>query len=139
MEKIESQEVAVKEKGLDILEQLLKPEIQDSLTQLIEQLPKLVELTTNLTKTYDLIKVITTDEVLKNDTISAVNEILSPVVSNAKVVMQNMIEAKDRMEENEEIIGVFGLMKMLKDPQVQNLLRFIDAFLQVSAEKKNEK
>ena len=46
------------------------------------------------------------------------------------------IEAKDRASESHEVIGLFGLVKMLKDPQVQNVFRFVNAFLQVNAERK---
>lgn len=38
----------------DLLDQLLKPEVQESLTTLVEQLPKLTEVVNLLTKTYDL-------------------------------------------------------------------------------------
>lgn len=38
----------------DLLDQLLKPEVQESLTTLVEQLPKLTEGVNLLTKTYDL-------------------------------------------------------------------------------------
>ncbi|MBW4840419.1 MAG: DUF1641 domain-containing protein, partial [Paenibacillaceae bacterium] len=37
--------------------------------------------------------------------------------------------------DSQEVIGVFGLMKMLKDPQTQKLLRFVNAYLQVSGER----
>lgn len=134
--KTESQQIAVSQK-LEILDELLKPEVQESLTNLIEQLPKLVEFTTLLTKTYDFVKVLATDEVLKDDTVTAVNEIVSPVISKTKLIAQNIIEAKERAEESEETIGIFGLLKILKDPQVQSLLRFIDSYVQVSAEKNN--
>ena len=60
----------------------------------------------------------------------------APVVGTAKSIAQTAIEAKDRAEESNETVGVFGLLKMLKDPQVQGVLRFANAFLQVSAERK---
>ena len=39
---------------LDLLDQLLKPEVQESVTYLVEQLPKLTEIVDFLTKAYDL-------------------------------------------------------------------------------------
>ena len=41
-------------KNADILNQLTKPEVQEALTALVENLPKLAEMTTLLTKVYDL-------------------------------------------------------------------------------------
>lgn len=40
----------------DLLDQLLKPEVQQSLTVLVEQLPKLTELITVLTKNLEVVK-----------------------------------------------------------------------------------
>lgn len=50
-----------------------------------------------------------------------------------------VIEAKDRANESSETISVFGMMKMIKDPQVQKLLRFMNAYLQVSGERSQQK
>ena len=60
---------------IELLDQLLKPEVQESLTALIEQLPKLTEVVNALTNTYDLTKSLATDEVLKSDTVGAINGI----------------------------------------------------------------
>ncbi|MBM7645445.1 uncharacterized protein YjgD (DUF1641 family) [Scopulibacillus daqui] len=126
-------------KQLDVLDQLLKPEVQESLTVLVEQLPKLTELVNILTKTYDLAQSLTTDEVLKNDTVGAIKEIADPVKDSVKNIAATAIEAKDRAEVSNEVIGLFGLIKMIKDPQVQKLFRFINAYLQISAARENNK
>jgi uncharacterized protein YjgD (DUF1641 family) len=120
---------------LDVLDQLLKPEIQDSLTTLVEQLPRLTEIVNLLTKTYDFAQAVATDEVLKNDTVGAIKEIAEPITDTVKHFAATAIEAKDRAEGSNEVIGLFGILKMLKDPQAQKLFRFINAFLQVSAER----
>jgi len=119
----------------DLLEQLLKPEVQASLTTLVEQLPTLTELVSTLTKSYEFTKTLATDEVLKNDIVSATTEIVGPVIGCAKTVAANVIEAKDRAEASQEVVSIFGLMKMLKDPQAQKMFRFINAYLQVSNER----
>jgi uncharacterized protein YjgD (DUF1641 family) len=124
---------------LDVLDQLLKPEVQQSLTVLIEQLPKLTELVSILTKSYDFAQSVATDEVLKSDTVGAIQEIMDPVTHTVKNIAATAIEAKDRAEESNEVIGLFGLLKMLKDPQVQKLFRFVNAYLQVSKEQNIEK
>lgn len=121
---------------LDVLEQLLKPEVQESLTALIDQLPKLTEMVEGLTKAYDFAQSVATDDVLKNDTVGAIKEIAVPVTENVKKIAATAIEAKDQAETSNETIGLFGLLKMIKDPQAQKLFRFMNAYLQISNEKK---
>lgn len=130
-----SEQLAVSQEKLDVLDQLLKPEVQESLTTLVEQLPKLTELVNILTKSYDFAQSVATDEVLKNDTVGAITEIAEPVVGSVKNLAATAIEAKDRADLNNEAIGLFGILRMLKDPQAQKLFRFANAFLQISAER----
>ncbi|MDA2242441.1 DUF1641 domain-containing protein, partial [Bacillus cereus group sp. Bc222] len=123
---------------LDVLDQLLKPEVQESLTTLVEQLPKLTELVNILTKSYDFAQTVATDEVLKSDTVGAITELVEPVKDTVKRMAATAIEAKDRAEESNEVIGLFGLLKLLKDPQAQKMFRFVNAYLQISAERNNK-
>lgn len=120
----------------DLLDQLLKPEVQESLTILVEQLPKLAEVVNLLTKTYDVAQLVMSDDVLKNDTVISIKEIAEPVVGSVKTLAATAIEAKDRVNATNETIGIFGILKLLKDPEAQKLLRFVNAFLQVKAERK---
>jgi len=122
----------------DLLDQLLKPEVQESLTTLVNHLPKLTELVNVLTKSYDFAQSVATDKTLKSDTVGAIQEMASPVIKSAKNVAANVIEAKDRAEESHEVIGLFGMLKLLKDPQAQKMFRFVNAYLQVSAERAKE-
>ncbi|MEC0130732.1 MULTISPECIES: helical membrane plugin domain-containing protein [Paenibacillus] len=135
----ESPKVAVSKEQMDVLEQLLKPEVQESLTVLVEQLPKLTELVGMLTKSYDFVQTVAADDVLKSDTVSAIKELAEPVVHSAKNMAATVIEAKDRANESNEVIGLFGLMKLLKDPQAQKLFRFVNAYLQVAGERSKQK
>lgn len=130
---------AVSQEKLDVLDQLLKPEVQESITALVNELPKLTEMMTTLTNIYDLAQSLSTDAVLKNDIVGAVGEIATPVVNSAKGLAATAIEAKDRAAESTETIGLFGIIRLLKEPQVQQLFRFANAFLQVNEEHKNLK
>lgn len=134
-----SETLAASQEQLDVLDQLLKPEVQESLTTLVEQLPKLTELVNILTKSYDFAQSVATDEVLKSDTVGAITEIVEPVKDSVKGLAATAIEAKDRADANHEVIGLFGILKMLKDPQAQKLFRFANAFLQITAEKNSQK
>lgn len=123
----------------DILDQLLKPEVQDSLTTLVEKLPQLTELVDLMTKSYDVAKAVATDETLKNDTSEFMKEIAGPVTSSAKNMAATIIEAKDLASKNTETIGLFGLMKMIKDPEAQRIFRFLSAYLEISGQRNHTK
>ncbi|MCY7769488.1 DUF1641 domain-containing protein [Bacillus haynesii] len=130
---------SVSQSQRDLIDQLLKPEVQESLTTLVDQLPKLTELVNILTKSYDFAQSVATDEVLKNDTVGAITEILEPVKDTTKEIAATAIEAKDRADESNEVIGLFGLLKMLKDPQAQKLFRFVQSYLQIMSEREKQK
>jgi uncharacterized protein YjgD (DUF1641 family) len=136
--KEESVHVSNRQEQLKVLDQLLKPEVQEYLTVLIEQLPKLTELVSILAKSYDFAQSVATDETLKNDTVGAIQEFATPVIHTVKNIVATAIEAKDRAEESKDVIGIFGLLKLLKDPQAQKLLRFVNAYLQISEDRANK-
>lgn len=123
----------------DLLDQLLKPEVQESLTTLVEQLPQITQLVGALTKSLDFVQTVASDEVLKSDTAGAIKELAEPVVDSVKTMAATVIEAKDRANESSENITLFGMMRMIKDPQVQKMLRFMNAYLQVSGERNPQK
>lgn len=137
-----SEELMTKQKSAtqtqDLIDQLLKPEVQESLNILVEQLPKLAEVVTLLTKSYDFATQVTKDEVLKSDTVNAVKEVAEPAIDCVKNIAATAIEAKDRADSSDEVIGLFGLLKLLKDPEAQKIFRFATAFLELSAERKNQ-
>jgi len=118
-----------------LLEKLANPQVQESLNTLVDQLPQLTELVNTLTKSYTFTKQLATDEVFKSDIVHATTEIVGPVIEGAREIALNAVEAKDRAEKSDETIGIFGLMKMMKDPQAQKLFRFINAYLQVANER----
>jgi uncharacterized protein YjgD (DUF1641 family) len=134
---LETQTLSTKQ-GQDILDQLLKPEVQQSLTTLVEELPKLTEMVSVLTKYYDIAQSLATDEILKNDTASAIKEFAEPVKKTAKNVAATAMEAKDRAEGSHEVIGLFGMLRLLKDPQVQKVLRFAQSYLEVVSEREGQ-
>ncbi|MFI2858641.1 DUF1641 domain-containing protein [Paenibacillus sp. JSM ZJ436] len=124
----------------DVFDQLLKPEIQESLTVLVEQLPKLAEMLTFMTKAYDFGKSVATDPVLAEDTMASLSGFTKPVTDAMKNTASAAIEAGDRvrLQGDSNSISVFGLMKMLKDPQVQKGLRFAQAYLDVLNEREGQ-
>lgn len=121
------------EEQIDLLE---KPDVQQSLTMLVENLPKLTEMVNALTKTYDVAQSVLTDRLLIDDFITGIQAFIKPVEGKVKEYAAAAIEANDRADDKTEAtIGLFDLIKMLKDPQVQKMLRFGQAYLNILAEK----
>lgn len=126
--------------SIDVLDQLMKPEVQQSLTILVENLPKLAELVTILTKTYDVVQNVVTDQVLIDDIKGGMEEFVKPISDSAKGIASAAIEANDRVQTAQtSSIGLFGILRMLKDPQVQKMLQVSQAFLDVMAERREQK
>ncbi|WP_337100704.1 DUF1641 domain-containing protein [Paenibacillus sp. YIM B09110] len=133
-----SASLAEEKKSLDVLDQLMQPEVQTSLTVLVDNLPKLAEMVTAMTTAYDFAKGIATDKVLINDFAQGIGEFVKPVQEKAKGIAQAAIEAGERSQvDTSSTVGLFAMLKMLKDPEVQKTLRFAQAFLNVLAERKN--
>lgn len=138
-EAIETQDAAAQRNSQDLLDQLLKPEVQESLTVLVDNLPKLAEMVTFLTNAYDFAKNVATDKVLINDFAHGIGEFVKPVAEKAKGIAAAAIEAGDRAEADTSTIGIFGILKMLKEPQVQKSLKFAQAFLHALSENKQQR
>lgn len=123
---------------LNILDQLLKPENQESLTILVNNLPKLTEMVISLTKCYDFFQSVATDEVLINDFKGGFQEFLKPIGHKVKDLASSAIEAKDIADQSHETVNIFALLRLLQNPQIQTLLRFTQTFAKISAEKTSE-
>jgi uncharacterized protein YjgD (DUF1641 family) len=122
----------------DVLDQLLKPEVQEALTVLVDQLPKLTEMMTLLTKTYDLAQKVASDRVLIQDMVSGIQEVVKPLGEKVKGYASAAIEANDRAEQSEATIGLFGMLRLLKDPELQKMLRFSQAYLDILGERQKQ-
>ncbi|MFM9280607.1 DUF1641 domain-containing protein [Paenibacillus jiagnxiensis] len=119
----------------DVLDQLMKPEVQQSLTVLVENLPKLTEMVTVMTGAYDVARSLATDPVFIGDMKNSMTEFVKPVTESAKGIASAAIEAGDRVQTESGTIGLFAMLKMLKDPNVQKGLRFASAFLDIMNER----
>lgn len=118
----------------DAFELLLKPENQDALRTIVEELPKLATAMRLFGKLYDA-----AEEVLSDGaTVGAIEEILrdkaQPAWNKYKSVTDAAREAKDRAKNDNTHYGVFGILKLLKDPTLQKNLRFVQAFLEIQGE-----
>jgi len=124
------------EEQMNVLNQLLNPEVQQRLTIIVDNLPKLSEIVTLLTNTYDVAQSLLTDDVLKEDLLGGVKEFIEPVEGTVKGLAATAIEANNRAEANaSSSIGLFDLLRMFKDPQTQKLFRFVQAYLDIKNQK----
>jgi uncharacterized protein YjgD (DUF1641 family) len=121
---------------LDVLDQLLNPEVQQAITVLVDQLPKLAEMMSVLTNIYDIAQKVTNDRVLIQDMVGGIQEVIKPLGEKVKDYASAAMEASDRAENSDATIGVFGMMKLLKDPELQRMLRFSQAYLNILGERK---
>lgn len=137
------QETVVQENSvvnqLNVLEQLSKPEIQESLSALIENLPKITEMMTALTKAYEFSQTVLSDKVLIEDFAGGLREFVKPIEGTVKEYAAVAIEASERSRSDRSTYNVFSLMGMLKDPQLQKAFRFVRAFLDITGERAKNK
>lgn len=130
--------ISEQQQKADLLDQLLKPEVQESLTVLVDNLPKLTEMVTFLTKAYDVTQSLVSDPVFVEDVKAGMGGVIGPVVGKAKGLASAAIEAGDRAQVDTTPVGLFGLLKMIKDPNVQQTLRFGQAYLNILSERQNK-
>ena len=127
----EAQAMPGMEYETDMLQQLLKPDVQEALTAVVANLPKLAEMTAALTKTYDLAKQVASDRVLVQDTLGGLMEFVKPLEEKAKHYASAAIEARNRAEQEKRSIGLFGMLRLLKHSELQRVLRFGQAYLDI--------
>lgn len=114
-----------------VLKLLENPETLQALATIVQHLPQLAEMTTKLSEAYGTVKSLATDPVFIADMKGGFEEVVLPVTDRVKGLASAVIEANDMAKESDTPIGIFGVMKMLKDPQAQKLLHFIQAFMTV--------
>jgi uncharacterized protein YjgD (DUF1641 family) len=63
---------------------------------------------------------------------------VKPIEEKVKGYASAAIEANDRAEHSEATIGLFGMLRLLKDPELQKMLRFGQAYLDILGERKKQ-
>lgn len=154
-------EQAGNQTAVDVSDVLLDPNVQQSLNTVLEKLPQLAKLMTAMTKDEETMASLVTvienlpqmakllylvgrvyqaaeDVVTDGDSLDGAAQMLKkysePVVQVAHKGLHAYHEAKVRAEHDTTNYSVFGLLKLLKDPNVQKGLRFATAMLDVLGE-----
>ncbi|GAA4707289.1 DUF1641 domain-containing protein [Brevibacillus fulvus] len=117
------------------LSNVLNKENLEALLTIIEKLPQIAKMVELLDRVAPFLEL-----VANKDNLVTVAETLETLASPVKDRIQDGVsivrEAKERSAQNTTTVSVFGLLKMLKEPAVQNGLKFTQALLEVLAEKK---
>ncbi|MCF8563386.1 DUF1641 domain-containing protein [Alicyclobacillus tolerans] len=122
----------------DVFELIAQPEIQRSLIEIAQQLPKLAQVIHLLGKTYDVMEEVLQDPDLLEGLGRTVRQKTGPIQKKLDELSQVVQEAKLRASEDTGNISVFSLLGLLRDPVVQDNLRFVRAFLTVLSEREAE-
>ncbi|WCN39498.1 hypothetical protein [Aneurinibacillus uraniidurans] len=121
----------------------LNKENLEALSTLMESLPRLAKMVGALDRLYTTLEPVLTDKDILVDMASMVQVVAAPVtervregVSMAKEGMSMVQEAKERASRNHDTLSIFGVLRMLKEPAVQEGLKFAQALFAVMAERK---
>ncbi|GGJ12472.1 hypothetical protein GCM10010885_22330 [Alicyclobacillus cellulosilyticus] len=123
---------------VDLEDLLLQPETQEALTTVLEQLPKLAKMLTVLGKLCDVAEAALTDGEMLQAATDLLKEKTQPIQDKVKEGMAVIQEARARAAQDHTKVGLFTLLRLLKDPTVQKNLRFLHALLSVLAERSEQ-
>ncbi len=144
------------EQGIDMVTKIVvDPDVMDQFTEPVNQFAKIalkqdnlqalgaiMEKMPRIAKTVELLDQISpfVEFISKRETLASFAEVLElisdPVTYRIQEGMSLVKEAQHRAEQDSSTISVFGVLKLLKDPAVQNGLKFIHAFLEIWQERK---
>lgn len=131
------------ERASSISKFALNKENLEALATIMDSLPRLAKMVGALDRLYTTLEPVLTDKDILVDMANMVQVVAAPVtervqegVSMAKEGMSMVQEARERAARNTETLSIFGVLKMLKDPAVQNGLKFAQAMFDVMAERK---
>ncbi len=125
--------------AIDSVTKLAKPLSAENLgaaMALLEKLPMLVKLMNWLEMGLDLVEPMITDKELLPLTVNTVTSAAKPVAKCATDNFAMLKTALAKAEKDTTTFGVFGLMRLLKDPTVQKGLRIANAYLNEVSTKK---
>lgn len=111
-------------------------ENMEALAVLIESLPRLAKLVSVLDRVYSTVEPLISDKDSLAYLVDTAKVITTPVTDRVGEGVSIVKEAKERAARKTETISIFGLLKLLKDPAVQNGLKFTQSLLEILSEKK---
>lgn len=113
----------------------LKQDTLQAISAIMDKLPRIAQSVELLDQISPFVEFIS-----KRETLVSVAEVLElvsdPVICRIQDGMSMVKDAQRRADQDSSTISIFGVLKLLKDPAVQDGLKFIQAFLAVWQERK---
>ncbi len=122
---------------VDVTELLMRADVQKALIDVLEQLPKFAPLLVLAGKGVEAAREAISDPDLMGGLEEVVLEKVKPLQGKASDLTSMLQEAKQRAERSNQYIGMFGLLRLLKDPTVQYALRYVQALVDVASERRS--
>jgi len=113
----------------------INEETWKALIALLDKLPTLLAMVETLEKVQIFVQSLLQDKSSLEHLGESIKSYLTPVTEKLDLVK----EARERAKRNQANISFFTIIGWLKEPAVQEFLRFISALLQVWSEKQNRK
>lgn len=107
-----------------------------AIVQLIEKLPKLVQIIHQLEDIIDFVTAVLQDKPTIEYTANNLKGYIDPCVEKGKMGMEFFRMVQRRTEESPQHINVFSIIKWMKDPSVQRSLNYVQSALDILKEKK---
>jgi len=106
-----------------------------AIVQLIEKLPKLVQIIHQLENIVDFVTAVLQDKQTTDYTMNNLKGYVDPYVEKGKTGLDFLKMVQQRAEEKPQHINVFSIVKWMKDPTVQKTLNYVQSALDILKEK----
>jgi len=106
-----------------------------AIVQLMEKLPKLVQIIHQLENIIDFVTVVLQDKQTTDYTMNNLKSYVDPYVEKGKIGLDFLKMVQQRAEEKPQHINVFSIIKWTKDPSVQKTLNYVQSALDILKEK----
>lgn len=105
--------------------------------KLVDKLPKLVEMLDSVEPMIEFAQAVLSDRQSLQHLLAGAEDLVKPAKDKVQEGLSIMEEAKRRAQADRTPVGIFSLLKLLKDPNVQYGIHFAQAALAVLGERKS--
>lgn len=109
----------------------------EALVGLLEKLPKLLQMINQLENVLDFATAVLADQQTIDYATASIQSYAEPVVEKGKQGLSLVKEIQQQAEATTEPVKLFTIMKWLKEPSVQQSLKYVQATLQVLNKQSN--
>jgi uncharacterized protein YjgD (DUF1641 family) len=110
----------------------------DALFALVNKLPKFVELLTAVEPMIEFVRAVLDDRTSLENLVHSAQSVVHPVTATLQSGTELLQAAKQRAGADRSPVNVFSLMKLLRDPNVQYGVHFVQAALGILQERQEK-